>query len=292
MKEWIGREVADVKIEKFLAESGMGELYLGWHKIHLRRVVVKIMHARMREDPQFMARFRTDTEALIAMSHPNIAHCLDCNVADGRPYFIMEFLEGISLEDYMRGLNQQGYLLPLHVIVDLMWTLASALDYAHESGFVHMDIKPANIMLESKVIPIDPGPPIPVPPDLRPIITDFGLASIARALHDESDGVFMGTPAYMSPEQIRGKEPNPRSDIYALGIVLYELLVGQLPFDSEDGDLTSLLDKHLNQPPPKMANVHPKIEAVIRKALEKKPRSRYKSVNAFAKRLAAVAAKY
>jgi len=292
MKEWIGREFSNVKIEKYLAEGSMSDVYLGWHKKHIRRVAVKILHARISEDPQFMARFKTDAEALTAMSHSNIVQCLDCDVADGRPYFIMEMLEGSSLKDYMRGLDQLGYLLPLHVIVDLMWAIASAIDYAHEAGFIHLDLQPANIMLESKILAVSPSASLPVPPDLQPIIADFGLASMARALHDESDGVFMVTPAYMSPEQIRGKEPGPRSDIYALGIVLYELLVGQHPFDSEDGDLTSLLDKHLNQPPPKMANVHPKIEAVIRKALEKKPRKRYKSVSAFAKRLAEVASKY
>lgn len=291
MKDWIGREVSDVKIEKFLAQGGMGEVYLGWHLKQERPVAVKIMHAKMQEDPQFMARFQTEAEALTAMTHPNIVHCLDCNVADGRPYFIMELLEGSSLEDYIRGLYQQGYLLPLHLIVDLMHELASALDYAHKSGFVHMDIKPANIMLESDVIPVDPSPPIPIPPDLHPIVTDFGLARMARALHDEADGVFIGTPAYMSPEQIRGEEPNPRSDIYALGIVLYELLVGRLPFDSEGEDLTSLLEKQLTEPPPQMANVDPKIESVVRKALEKKPRKRYRSAKAFAKRLATVASK-
>lgn len=287
MKEWIGREVSDVKIEKFLAQGGMGKVYLGWHQKQNRPVAVKVMHAKMREDPQFMAHFKTEAEVLTAMTHPNIVHCLDCNVADGRPYFILELLEGSSLEDYIRGLNQQGYLLPLHVIVNLMRKLASALDYAHKSGFVHMDIKPANIMLESEVIPVDPSLPIPVPPDLHPIVTDFGLARMARALHDESDGVFMGTPAYMSPEQIRGEEPSPRSDIYALGIVLYELLVGQHPFDAEGDNLSSLLEKQLKQTPPKMANVDPRIESVVRKALEKKSRKRYKTVKTFAKRLAA-----
>ncbi len=289
MNEWIGREVSNVKIEKFLAQGGMGEVYLGWHQEQNRQVAVKVIHAKMRDDPQLMSRFQKEAQALTAMDHPHIVHCLDCNVFDGRPYFIMELLEGRSLEDYMRGLNNQGYLLPLHVIVQLTQKIAAALDYAHKSGFVHMDIKPANIMLESKIVPVDPNPPIAVPPDLQPIVTDFGLARMARALHDDSDGVFMGTPAYMSPEQIRGKMPDPRSDIYALGVVLYELLAGQLPFDTKTNDLKSLLEKQLREAPPRMANIDPKVEAVVRKALEKNPRKRFKTVSAFAKRLAAAA---
>ncbi len=229
MDDWIGKKVAQVRIDKLISRGGMAAIYLGWHEVEERSVAVKIMHAQIREDPLFQRRFQREAEAIARMQHPNIVHCLDCNVVQGRPYIIMDLLEGMPLHEYLRVIHGQGLLLPLHIVVGIVRSLASALDYAHGSGVLHLDVKPSNIDLESDTLPVDPFKPIP--PDLKAVLTDFGLARMAGAMTQATAGMFMGTPAYVSPEQIRGEPADLRADIYSFGVVIYELLEGQAPFD-------------------------------------------------------------
>lgn len=284
MDDWIGKSVAQVRIDKLISRGGMGGIYLGWHEVEDRPVAVKIMHAQIREDPFFQTRFQREAEAIAGMQHPNIVHCLDCNVVEGRPYIIMDLLEGMPLHEYLRVIHGQGLLLPLHIVVGIVRSLASALDYAHESGVLHMDVKPSNIFLESDIMPVDPSRPIP--PDLKAVLTDFGLARMADMMVQATAEMFMGTPAYVSPEQIRGDSTDLRADIYSFGVVVYELLEGQAPFDPLKFSVEELLRKQLEESPPPMRNTAPEVERVVLRAMAKEPEKRYQSAGDMARDLA------
>lgn len=262
----------------------MGAIYLGWHEVEKRPVAVKIMHAKIREAPYFQRRFQHEAEAIAGMQHPNIVHCLDCNVVQGRPYIIMDLLEGMPAHEYLRVIHGQGLLLPLHIVVGIVTSLASALDYAHESGVLHLDVKPSNIVLESDIMPVDPSRPIP--PDLKAVLTDFGLARMADIMTQATAGMFMGTPAYVSPEQIRGDSADLRADIYSFGVVVYELLEGQAPFDPLELSVKELLHKQLEVSPRSMQYTAPEVERVVLRAMAKEPEKRYTSAGEMARDLA------
>lgn len=271
--EWIGQVVSNVRIEKLLSRGGMGSIYMGWHQGEERPVAVKIMKDAMRMDPRFQKRFQREAQAIADMEHPNIVNCLDCDVVQGRPYIIMELLEGMPLDRYLRVLHAQGLLLPLHIVLGLTVSLASALDYAHAAGILHLDVKPSNIILQSEVMSVDPARP--VPPDLKAVLTDFGLAQMAARGRQTTAVDFMGTPAYASPELIRGERPDVRADVYSFGVVLYELLEGRPPFDPLTLTMAALLHSHLNDPPPEMRNTPPALAQTVRRALAKRPSERY-----------------
>jgi len=283
MDDWIGKSVAQVRIDKLISRGGMGGIYLGWHEVEERPVAVKIMHAQIREDLFFQRRFQREAEAIAGMQHPNIVHCLDCNVVQGRPYIIMDLLEGMPLHEYLRVIHGQGLLLPLHIVVGIVRSLASALDYAHESGVLHLDVKPSNIVLESDIMPVDPSRLIP--PDLKAVLTDFGLARMADVMVQATAEMFMGTPAYVSPEQIRGDSADLRSDIYSFGVVIYELLEGQAPFDPLKFSVKELLHKQLEGTPPPMQYTAREVERVVLRAMAKEPEKRYPSAGDLAQDL-------
>lgn len=273
---WIGRVLSDVKIERLLSRGGMGAVYLGWHEKQKKSVAVKILHERMRMNPFFMKRFRKEADAIVNLDHPNIIRCVDCAVASGRPYFVMELVEGVSLDTIMEAYHRQGILLPMHIILQLSKSLAEAIDHSHERGVLHLDIKPGNIMLESDVLPVDPNKPIP--PDLRGVLTDFGLARMGDQLKwDKEEQFFMGTPAYVSPEMILGEELDTRSDVYALGLVIYEMLAGEPPFPYQERASSEVLQDHLKTPPPWIIGVSRGLQAALFRAMAKEPDRRYSS---------------
>jgi len=249
---WIGRTVSGVRIERLLGRGGMAEVFLGHHLRLGRPVAIKILHARVREDPNLLKMLESEAAALTSMQHPNIVRCIDCNVVDGRPYIVMELLDGITLHDRLENLSRDGLLPPLHVVERLIRSTADALDHAHARGVVHRDLKPANIMLLSMAGPIDRA--LPLPADVQAMITDFGLARLTDAAHSTS-GALVGTPAYMSPEQASDRPVDARSDIYALGVILYQLLAGRVPFGQQGGSMASVLYQHAFQPPPRVANL-------------------------------------
>jgi len=151
---WIGRTVSGVRLERLLGRGGMAEVFLGHHLRLGRPVAVKILHARVREDPNLLKLLESEAAALTSMQHPNIVRCLDCNVVDGRPYIVLELLDGITLHDRLDQLSAEGLLPPLHVVERLIRSTADALDHAHARGVIHRDLKPANIMLLSMGGPI------------------------------------------------------------------------------------------------------------------------------------------
>jgi serine/threonine-protein kinase len=272
-----------VKIQELIGHGGMAEVYLGLHTTLNRPVAVKILHAHLAGDERFLTRTRDEAQAVAALRHPNIVQVYDFDFVDNRPYIVMELIGGMALSDYLDGLHSSGISLPIHVITRLIGPVAEALDYAHARGIVHRDVKPANVMLRQGATPLFSGAPLPS--DADPVLTDFGVARIASATTQTATGTMLGTPSYMSPEQVRGENIDSRSDIYSLGIMLYELVAGKLPFDPDTTTPVSILFKQVNEAPPPLPNVSPEIQAVTERALAKDPDDRYQHAGDMAQAL-------
>ena len=184
----------------------------------------------------------------------------------------MEYIPGPPLSKYLKTLHARNDRLGFPLISRLLTQIAGALQYAHKNGVIHRDVKPANIMLTSRSIQIAPGETLPM--DLEPVLTDFGLVRFLDSSRQTASGLIMGTPAYMSPEQAMGQTIDIRTDIYSLGIVLYEMLSGKVPFDAES--TVSILMKHVNEPPSPIPGLSPAIQRVLDRALAKNPDDRFR----------------
>ena len=288
-ESWIGRTVGDVSIESLLGRGGVADVYMGRHGRLNRMVAIKILHEPIRSDPAVMQFFQAEAEALTSMQHPNIVQCIDCNVVQGRPYIVMELVHGITLRQRLDHLRTLGLLPPLHIIRQVVCSAAEALNHAHTQGIIHRDVKPANIMLlgSDRLLEAD----IPLPEDVQVVVADFGLAQLAKRASTISGNPIIGTPAYMSPEQVTGDKADSRSDVYSLGIVLYEMLSGRLPFRSRGKELTEFLYGHIHLTPPLVPNLATDIQRVVDRALAKDAADRFSTAGEFAKMLEAAIAK-
>jgi len=273
MPEWIGKTVGKVRIEKALAQGGMAEVYLGTHLTLDRLVAVKVMHNYIESDPDLQSRFEREAKVVAALRHSNIVQIFDFDTADGHPYIVMEYLKGPTLAAYLRELFRRNERLQPMQVARLLVALAAALDYAHEQGVIHRDIKPGNIILHNKAREISTQDPLTA--RTEPVITDFGLVRIAHASTQTASGMVSGTPAYMSPEQAQGVPVDHRSDIYSLGIVLYEMIAGRVPFEA-DTSWTVIL-KHINDEPPPIDGIQPPVQQVIERVLAKDPNLRHQT---------------
>lgn len=273
MPDWIGKTIGKVRIDKYLAHGGMAEVYLGTHLTLDRQVAVKVLHSYIEKDPDLLARFQREARVVAGLRHPNIVQIYDFDAVDGHPYIVMEYLKGPTLASYLRELHGRNERIQPHQVARLLKALTASLDYAHGQGVIHRDIKPGNILLHKKIgdIPLDR----PLTNDVEAILTDFGLVRIANSASQTASGMVSGTPAYMSPEQARGDPIDHRTDIYSLGIVLYEMLAGRVPFEA-DSSLT-VIYKQINDPPPPIAGISPVVQKVIDQALTKRPEDRYPS---------------
>jgi eukaryotic-like serine/threonine-protein kinase len=273
MTEWLGKTIGRVRIEKLLARGGMAEVYLGTHMTLERQVAIKLLQSHIEGDPDLLERFHREAKVVAGLRHSNIVQIFDFDTIDGHPYIVMEFLRGPTLANYLRALHDRDERIPLSQVARLLNELTAAIDYAHGQGVIHRDIKPGNIMLQKKSGEFLPGQPLTDDVDI--ILTDFGLVRIAHAATHTAIGTVSGTPAYMSPEQARGDKTDHRTDIYSLGIVLYEMLAGRVPFEA-DSQL-SVIYMHINNRPPPIAAVSEAIQAIIDRALAKDPNDRYQS---------------
>ena len=278
MPEWTGKTVGKVRIEREIARGGMAEVYLGTHLTLDRAVAVKVMHNYVESDPDLKARFEREAKVVAGLRHPNIVQIFDFDTAEGHPFIVMEYLVGPSLGVYLRELHKRRQRLEPMQIARLLITIAAALDYAHEQGVVHRDIKPGNIILHNKSKNVSVEQHLTA--RTEPVITDFGLVRIAQSTTQTASGAVSGTPAYMSPEQAQGLKVDYRSDIYSLGVVLYEMVAGRMPFE---GDTSwTLIFKHINEPPPPVEGIQPAVQAILDRALAKKPEDRYQSARELA----------
>lgn len=278
--DWIGKKLGKVYVESLLARGGMAEVYLGTHTSLQRKVAVKILRNYYTDELPIrpLERFELEARAVARLRHPNIVQVFDFDSVDDQPYLVMEYIPGPSLSKYLSVLHAKGGRLGLPLIDHLLNKMAGALQYAHESGVIHRDVKPGNILLTSRTIQIIPGETLPL--DLEPVLTDFGLVRFLNTSRQTMSGLITGTPAYMSPEQAIGEATDGRTDIYSLGIVLYELLSGKVPFDGES--TMSILLKHINQPPAPIPGLSPPLQAVLDRALAKNAADRFEGPAEFA----------
>ena len=250
----------------------MAEVYTGTHE-SFGRVAVKIMRGLLERDSDQLARFQREAEVIENLRHPNIVQMFEYDIVDEAPYLVMEYIPGPSLAAYLKKLHDNGQRLPIGIVAQILKSVASALDYAHLKGLVHRDIKPANVLLRShsEIIELDK----PLPQDVEPILTDFGLVRLLDSTMLTTAGSVSGTPTYMSPEQARGEKVTKSTDIYSLGIMLYEMLAGTVPFQADT--TFGMLMKHINEPPAPIPGISPDLQALIDRALAKNPAHRYES---------------
>jgi serine/threonine-protein kinase len=261
------------RVLKELGRGAMGLVYLGKDPTIQRFVAIKTMrldHIDSDEKLQdIKSRFFREAESTGRLSHPNIVTIYDAGEEQGLGYIAMELIEGTPLKQWARKPN----LLPVDQILLIVATVADALDYAHQQGVVHRDIKPVNIMLTK---------------DRLVKVMDFGIAKMASSSKTQTD-IVLGTPTYMSPEQISGKKVDGRSDIFSLGIVLFELLTGQLPFTADN--LSAVLFSIAHHPHPSVQTLRPDlplmVQEVVDRALQKELPHRYRRAEEFAVELRA-----
>jgi serine/threonine protein kinase len=241
-----------------------------------RYVAIKMLHANLKDDPHFVARFEREAQLIASLHHPNIVQIHDFQVTTSGQegtlaYMVMDYIEGQTLADYIRSTSSRGNIPRPSEIVQLFTSIGLAVDYAHQHGMIHRDLKPANILLDKRNTARNPMG--------EPILTDFGLARMLGLSAGTLTGTQIGTPLYMAPEQVTGYGGNERSDIYSLGIILYEIVTGTLPFQGDDP--TVVMSQHLNTPPPSPGiinpNVPPALDMVILRCLAKDPAVRFPS---------------
>lgn len=273
MPDWLGKTIGKVRIDKYLAHGGMAEVYLGTHLTLERPVAIKVLHGYIEENPDLLARFHREAKVVAGLRHPNIVQVYDFDAVDGHPYIVMEYLKGPTLSTYLRNLHNRNERIPHHQVARLLKGLTAALDHAHGQGVIHRDIKPGNILLHDKSEDISLDRPLSR--EVEGILTDFGLVRIVNAASQTASGMVSGTPAYMSPEQARGDQTDYRTDVYSLGIVLYEMLAGRVPFEADSS--MSVIYMQINEPPPPIPGISPALQAVMDRALLKDPDDRYQT---------------
>jgi serine/threonine protein kinase len=269
------RRIGQFEVQELLGEGGIGQVYAARDTVLDRMVAIKSLRAELLSDRSFVARFRGEAKNLALLSHPNITTLYTLLEEGGSLYMVMEMVRGQTLEAI---LEQRGAPFTTQEALAIVAQAADGLSYAHEMGIVHRDIKPANLILTSTGL-------------LK--IMDFGIARAQGTQRMTRDGSIVGTLAYMSPEQCRGQEVDGRTDQYSLGIVLYEMLTGKVPFEATTD--YELMQAHINSPPEwpsrRVPGIAPHAEKALMRALSKKAHDRFPTLTAFKEALGAPASR-
>jgi eukaryotic-like serine/threonine-protein kinase len=251
------------QLEKSLGTGGMALVYRARDLMLERNVAIKILREDFSSDPSFRERFRQEAKAAANLYHPNIVTIHDFGLDSGRLFIVMENVPGTDLKSI---LHRRGRF-PLEDAISLVVQACAGIGYAHRAGLVHCDVKPHNML---------------VTPDMRLKVADFGIArALASIQPDEKTNVVWGSPQYFSPEQAGGGAPSPASDVYSLGVVLYELITGQLPFVGTSADELAAMHRETVPTPPKELNpeIPDTLNQVLLKVLQKEPSARYRTAD-------------
>jgi serine/threonine-protein kinase len=265
-----GKRLGNYRVLGALGQGGMAKVYKGYQPHLDRYVAIKVLAPRFATDEEFRARFQREAAAIARLRHPNIVQIHDFGVEGPVHYMVMEHIAGDTLKTRIRTARATGERLPPKEILSTLQGVASALDYAHARDIIHRDVKPANIMLRIE----ENGGEVDA---FTPVLTDFGVAKIMEGVQFTGTGMTIGTPDYLAPEQGSGGQVSCSADLYSLGIILYEMLTGELPFTADTP--VAVLLKHLSDSPPSIRTYVPHLPAaldlVLTRALAKDPAERY-----------------
>jgi serine/threonine protein kinase len=274
--DYIGKEFGNVTIVKEIGRGAMGIVLLGYQKTLKRQVAVKILPKSINHDANTWELFRDEAETVAVLAHPNIVPIFEMGENENCYFQVMQLIEGDNLRTIIKGrLNHpvpSKRLIPLHETAELLGSVLDALAYAHEEGVVHQDVKPSNIIIDRR--------------HGRPYLMDFGIARVMAAEY-KSEGKVVGSPLYMSPEQAMGYETDKRSDIYSMGVILFEMAVGILPTNPDTSTAIivckqrnpdSFFSKTPRQVSPLISN---RLEQIIIKAVSPRREERYQDCRSF-----------
>ena len=267
----VGETIADrYEVEELVGHGGMSSVYKAKDSLLERHVALKILHEQYSTDEDFVERFKREARSVAQLQHPNIVTVIDRGEEDGRQFIVFEYIDGENLKEHVVRKGR----LEVRDALEIALEVARGLAFAHEQGLIHRDVKPQNVLLNG---------------DGRAKVTDFGIARTVEVDGMTQTGTVLGTSNYIAPEQASGQRVDVHSDVYALGVVLYELLAGEVPFPGES--FIAVAMKHMHEPAPNLLDVRGdvplRVAAAVDRALEKDPEQRFPTMDAFAAELEA-----
>jgi serine/threonine protein kinase len=262
----VGRRLGKYQLSERLGQGGMAQVYKAYQPTIERFVAVKVMHSHLADSADFVERFKREARGLGQLRHPHIVSVIDFDIEDEHYYMVMDYIAGPTLSDV---LQQQG-AFSLEISLRVAGQLCDALAYAHRQGTIHRDLKPANVMFVDDSLQ-------------QAVLTDFGIARLLDEKSLTASGALSGTPAYISPEAVKGGRVDGRADLYSLGIILYEMITGEVPYSGDSS--WSIMLQHVNEPPPRLDDVRPDapplVTNLIERAMAKEAEERFQSATEF-----------